>query len=381
MNIAILGGGFGGVAAANRLRRILPQSSRVTVIERSPRFVFHPSLLWVVSGDRTPGQVTRPAADVLDRGVEPFRARIRSFDPAERRIETDSGIRTADAVIVSLGADLDVTAVPGFRAGALNLYDYAGAVAARRRLSVLDRGRVVFFVSELPYKCPPAPYEAAMLLDGALRRRGVRPRVAITVITPEPRPLSALPEPIGGTIVDLLAEREIEYLPGRRVARVDPGGDALFLDDGARFDADVLIGIPPHHCPPLLLDCGLTEPGGWVKVDPGTLQTDHRRVFAIGDCVHLPGTGGAVLPKAGVFAEGQARVVADNLESERAGRTPRRRFNGRGACYLEVGGGQSGMVVADFFADGRPEVRLRPPRPWWHWSKVWMERRWMRRFL
>jgi sulfide:quinone oxidoreductase len=381
MNIAVLGGGVGGVAAANRLRRILPQSSRVTVIERSPRFVVQPSLLWVVSGDRQAGDVTRPAAEVLDRGVEPFRAGIRAFDPAERRIETDSGTRTADAVIISLGVDLDLSAVPGFRAGASNLYDYAGAVAARRRLSVMDRGRVVFFVTELPYKCPPAPYEAAMLLDGALRRRGVRSRVSITVVTPEPSPLSALPEQIGTAVAGLLEQREIEYLPGRQVTRVDPGGGALYLDDTTRLDADVLIGIPPHRCPPLLIDCGLAEPGSWVTTDPETLRTGYDRVFALGDCVRIPLSDGGVLPKAGVFAEAQARVVADNLETERSGRSPRRRFNGRGACYLEVGGGQAGMVAADFYARGRPEVRLRSPRPWWHWSKVWMERRWLGRII
>jgi sulfide:quinone oxidoreductase len=371
----------GGVAAANRLRRILPGSSRVTVIERQSRFVFQPGLLWVLNGDRQPDAVTRPAAEVLDRGVEPFRANIRAFEPDERRVMTDSGTRSADAVIISLGVELDIGAVPGFRAGAINLYDYPGAVAARRRLSVLDRGRVVFFVSELPYKCPPAPYEAAMLLDGALRRRGVRSRVSLTVVTPEPHPLSFLPGEIGRAVAALLAEKQIEFLPERRVARVDPGGGVLFLDGDTRLEADVLIGVPPHRCPPLLADCGLAEPADWVKTDPETLRTGHERVFALGDCVRIPLPDGGLLPKAGVFAGAQARVVADNLERERAGRAPDRRFNGRGACYIETGDGRAGMAVANFFAKGRPEVRLRSPRPWWYWSKLWLERRWLRRLF
>jgi sulfide:quinone oxidoreductase len=370
---------MGGVATANRLRRILPQSSRVTVIERSPRFIFQPSLLWVVSGERQPEAVTRSAADVLDRGVEPFRAEIRSFDPAERRVETDSGTRSADAVIVSLGAELDVSAIPGFRVGALNLYDHAGALAARRRLSVLDRGRVVFFVGDLPYKCPPAPYEAAMLLDGSLRRRGVRSRVTITIVAAELRPLSALPEHIGNAVTGLLAERDIEYLPGNRVSRIDPSGSALYLEGYGRLEADVLIGVPPHRCPQTLVDCGLAPPDGWVETDASRLTTKYERVFAIGDCVGIPLPSGGMLPKAGVFANAQARVVADNLEAERSGRKARREFNGRGACFLEVGGGQAGMAVGDFYAAPRIQVTLRRPRPWWHWSKVWLERIWLRR--
>jgi sulfide:quinone oxidoreductase len=368
----------GGVAVANRLRRRLPHSARVTVIERSPRFVFQPALPWVVCGDRQPQAITRQVADVLDSGVEPFRAEIRALDPAKRRIETDSGARSADAVIVSLGAELDVSAVPGFRVGAFNLYDYSGATSARRRLSVLDRGRVMFFVSDLPYKCPPAPYEAAMLLDASLRRRGVRARVALSVVTPETRPLSALPSQVGDAVSALLAEREIEFLPGRRVARVDASGGALYLDDDTRLRADALLGVPPHRCPRVLVDCGLAGDDGWVESEPRTLTTRHGNVFAIGDCVSIPLAGGGMLPKAGVFADAEARVVAENLEAERSGRRARQRFRGQGACHLEVGGGQAGRVVGDFFAEPRPEVMYQPPRPWWHWSKLWLERRWLR---
>ncbi len=156
-----------------------------------------------------------------------------------------------------------------------------------------------------PFKCPPAPSECALMLDDELRRRGVREDCEIYYVIPLGSPVPPSPE----TSAALRAEfetRGIELITGRRIASLDPELTVAILDDGYEIPFDLFLGVPKHRAPEVVIESGITE-DGYVPVDPATLATKVPGVYAVGDVA----TAG--VPKAGVFAEGAARIVAQHL--------------------------------------------------------------------
>ena len=377
----VLGGGIGGVVAARRLRRKLAADDRVVLIERDPLFRFAPSSLWVMHGDRRPAQITRDLRQLRAKGIEVIHAEVTGIDPAERQITTNTGTISGDALIVALGARLDPASLPGFADTAHNLYTLDGAQAAGDAVRSVSAGAVAVLVASTPYKCPAAPYEAALLADDLLRRGGVRDRVTVDIYTPEALPMPTAGPAIGDAVIALLGAHGIGFHPGRNVTRIDAATNTLVFADGGDAHADVLLGVPPHRPPDVLATSGLGGDSGYIPVDPHTLVTAVPEVFAIGDVTAIPIAGGKLLPKAGVFAEAEALVVADQIASEWRGRTSRRAFDGTGSCFLEVGGGRSAYAGGDFYASDGPTVAMRGPGRRWHLAKVAFEQYWMRRWL
>ncbi len=378
--VLVLGGGTGGVVAARSLRRRLGHRARVVLVERSPSYRFAPSFLWVMTGARRPDEVTADLGRLARRGVEVVRAEVHRVDPGRRVVETGEGSLTYDRLVVALGAELVPEALQGFPEAAHNLYTLEGAVAAGRALRGFPGGRLVVLVSRLPYKCPAAPYEAALLADAVLRRRGVRDRSVVDVYTPEPTPMPVAGPAVGEAVRSVLAARGIGLHPERVVERVDPGARELVLADGERVAFDLLLGVPPHRAPRAVAESGLAGETGFIPVDRATLEAAPG-VFAIGDVTAVPVAGGKMLPKAGVFAEGQAGVVARRIADELGGREPTAAFHGHGSCFLEVGDGRAAFARGDFYAPEAPRVRLHPPGRHWHLAKVAFERYWLRRWL
>lgn len=380
--VVVLGGGTGGVSTAHALRRRLAPADRVVLVERSPIFRFPPSLLWVMSGSRRAGQISADVRGLRRRGIEVVEAAAEGIDPQRQRVVTSAGDLPYDRLVVALGAELAPEALPGFAEAAHDLYTLAGAESANRALSGLERGRVAILVSRLPYKCPAAPYEAAFLAEALLRRRGVRSQVAIDVYTPEPLPLPTAGEDLGRAIAAMLEARGIGFHAGRAIERIEGSAGRLSFGDGAQADYDLLIGVPPHRAPAALAEGGLAGPSGFVPVDRHSLATAIEGIHAIGDATQIPlAEGRFMLPKAGVFAHAQARVVADRIAADLLGRDSRAAFDGRGACFLELGDGAAGYASGDFYAEGAPHVRMRRPGPHWHLAKVALERYVMRRWF
>jgi sulfide:quinone oxidoreductase len=139
------------------------------------------------------------------------------------------------------------------------------------------------------------------------------------------------------------AQRDIKFIAGRRIAALDPQRSVAKLDDGSELPFDLFLGVPKHRAPDVVLASGMTE-DGYIPVDPATLQTRFPGVYAVGDVA----TAG--VPKAGVFAEGAARVVAQTLIAELQGGGPPERHLGRGTCYIEFGRGRIGSVDIDFLS-------------------------------
>lgn len=379
--VLVLGGGTGGLVAARILRRRLDPGHRVVLVERDPTYHFAPSFLWVMSGARRAEQITGDIRPLRRRGIEVVEATVEGIDPARQRALTTAGALSYDRLVVALGAVLAPERLPGFADGAQNLYTLEGAAAAGQALAGLERGRLAVLVSKLPYKCPAAPYEAAFLAEALLRRRGVRGDVAIDVYTPEPLPMPTAGEAVGRVVAGMLERRRIGFHPARGVSRVDAARRRIVFDDASEAEYDVLIGVPPHSAPAALAESGLAGPSGFVAVDRHTLATALEGVDALGDVTQIPLGEGRMLPKAGVFAHAQARVVAERVASRLAGRAPSAAFDGRGACFLELGDGTAGYANGDFYAAGTPQVGLRRPGRHWHLAKAALERYWMRRWL
>jgi sulfide:quinone oxidoreductase len=375
--VLVLGGGVGGLVTANELRRRLDPRDRVIVVERSRQHLFQPSLLWLMVGRRRRERIERPLADLLARGVELIEAEVQGIDPAARRVESSAGALTGDALVVALGAQPDPDAVPGFRESAHDFFSPDGAAACAQALTTFRGGRVVVAVSGLPYKCPAAPYEAALLLDDALRRRGLRGSSEIDVHSPEPAPMPVAGPVMGAAVVDLLKAKGIHFHPASRIARFDPATSEMVFSDGSRTGYDLLAGIPPHRAPGVVGASGLANDAGWIPVDRGTLETVHPDVYAIGDVTTITLANGKPLPRAGVFAHGQGLVVARGIAARFAGRSAPLAFDGTGYCWVEAGDGRAAFAAGAFFAEPDPVLALRKPGRSWHLGKVLFERCWI----
>lgn len=379
--VLVLGGGVGGIVAANRLRRRLPARDSVVLIDREPEHLFAPSLLWVAVGSREPGRIRRPLSRLRRKGIEVVIGEIEAIDPASRRVRIAGEDRAGDAVVVSLGAEYAPGLVPGLAEAGHNAYTLAGAGSLRAALERLGSGRIAVLTATPAYKCPAAPYELAMLIEAHLRRRTLRDACRLDVYAAEPAPMGVAGPHVSAAVRGLLAERGIGYHPGLAVREVDPGRRTLRFEDGGTADFDLLAYVPPHRAPQVVRESGLTAGTEWVPVDRATLATTAPGVYAIGDVTTIPLSVGKPLPKAGVFAHGQAEVVASNLAAEWSGRRPVSAFDGHGACFIETGDGRAGYGSGNFYAEPAPEIRLRRPGRMWHVGKVLFEKTWWRRWL
>lgn len=371
--VVVLGGGVGGVVAAHDLRRQLKDRARIVLVDRNPQQSFAPSYLWVMTGERSPAAITRDLTSLARKGIEVLIGDVRTIDVERRRVLVGEQELAFEYLIVALGAELIPDALPGLER-AHTYYQLAGAVRLREALETFEGGRIALLVAGLPYKCPAAPYEGAMLLESYFLRRHKRHHVEIAVYTPEPQPMPVAGRALGQAVQELLAHKGIAFHPNRQVSAVETN-EVRFADGGAA-PYDLLIAVPPHRAPPVVVDAGLTDESGWIAVDQYTLETTHESVFAIGDVTRISLPDGMALPKAGVFAHAQAQIVARNIAARMLGRPDRATFNGKGFCFLEAGAGAAGMAQGDFFE--RPRViKMRPPSRLWHWGKVAFERYWL----
>lgn len=383
--IVILGGGIGGQVAANELRRSLSRDHRIILIEKHARHAFAPSFLWLMTGDRRPEQITCNIRDLLAPGIDIIDAEVRRIDTGARRVETSDRAFTYDYLIIALGAELAPEAIPGLAEGAHGFYTLDGAVRLRRALEPFRGGTIALVVSALPYKCPGAPHEAAMLVADFFHRRGLRDKVEIHLFTPEPQPMPVAGPLLGNAVRRMLEDRRVLFHPLHKLNAVEPNARELLFEGKPPARYDLLVAIPPHHGPALVRDAGLTNEAGWIPVDPRTLATRHPRVYALGDvtAIPIPGRWKAdvplMLPKAGVFAHAQALVVAHRIAAEVADLEATDVFAGEGFCMLEAGGHAAGVAYGNFYAEPSPRVEVRDIGRSWHLGKVLYEKWWLNR--
>lgn len=355
--VLILGGGFGGVAAANRLRALLDADDEIVLVDRRTHFMMGFRKSRALVGREPMESGRRPLSALAAKDVRVVNADITRIDPAARAAEVNGERIEADALLVSLGAETVPDAVPGLREHAHNVYSADEVPAAAEALASLDAGRLVVGIFGVPYKCPPAPYEIAILANEELQARGAR--VSVTVFTPQPMSLPVLGKAGCESLEGRMAGAGIEFRPDSKAERVEDGHVAIA--GGGELPFDLLFGVPPHRVPRVVVDAGLADQGGWVKVNPRTLETSFDGVYAVGDVTAVPMANKQPMPKAGVFAEGEGEVVAERIAARLAGREPSATFAGEGFCFLEIGNGQAQFVRGNFLADPEPQVELTTP--------------------
>jgi sulfide:quinone oxidoreductase len=352
-HVLILGAGFAGLELATRLSETLADEVRATLIDENDSFAFGFSKLDVLFGRKTTADVLLPYRDIAKPGVEFRQERVTSVDPKTRHVTTDVAAYDADILVVALGAAYDFAATPGFADGGVEYYSVAGAERMREAVADFESGRILIGILGHPFKCPPAPFEGALLLHDHFVERGNRDAVQIRVVGPMAAPVPITKE-VSQSILDALNDRDIEYVPNQRVVELDVRGKEARLEGGASIPYDLFVGIPVHRAPRVLESGGLAV-DGWVPVDKGNLATRFPDVYAAGDVAALP------MAKAGVFAEAAARVVADDIAAQLRGERLERPYEGAGTCYLEFGDGMVGKVEANFFGGPQPTARLVGP--------------------
>ncbi len=371
-SILILGGGIGGVVAANALRSRLSGDHRIVVVDREPTFALAASFLWVMTGDRTPSQVSRPLERLQRKGLEVVRGEVQRIEPERREATVDGRSLRGDRLLVTLGAEFALGAIPGLAEAGHTFCTLDGATRLRGALQEFRAGRIVVLTAAPAYKCPAAPYEAAMLVDGELRRRRIRDAVELSVYSAEPGPMGVAGPEVSAAVRGMVEQKGIAYHPDHQVTRVE--GRRILFTNGASAEFDLLVYVPPIRPPPAVAGSGLVDESGWVRVDRQTMATRFPGVYALGDVTMIPLSMGKPLPRAGVFAHHQAEVVARNIARELGGKGHEARFLGDGACFIETGGGKAGYGAGNFYAEPRPAVKVRRPSRLWHAGKVLLEK-------
>lgn len=383
--VGILGGGVGGLVAANEVRRLLSKQHRVVLVERDLRHAFAPSFLWVMTGDRRPDRIVRDLRTLVRPGVEVVQADVTGIDPAGGRVETTRQPISYDYLVIALGAELAPDAIVGLAEAAHTFYTWDGAARLHEALRAFPErgGTVAVVVSAMPYKCPGAPHEGTMLIADYFRRRGLQNRVEVHLYTPEPQPMPVAGPALGEAVKEMLRARRVAFHPLHKLTAVDGRAQELIFEGQAPVKFDLLVAIPPHRSPRVVRDAGLTGETGWIPVDRPSLRTRYENVYAVGDVTAMPIPGRwkpdvpLMLPKAGVFAHAQAEVVARRIAAEVTGASASAEFGGSGYCMLEAGESMAGFAFGDFFAEPSPQVELRRLGRSWHLGKVLFEQWWL----
>jgi sulfide:quinone oxidoreductase len=342
IRVLILGAGFGGLELSTLLSQALGEQLDLTLIDKNDAFIFGFSKLDVMFGRKTPDAVRLPYRDIMKPGVRFRQEAITGIDPEARRVTTTNGTYEADVLVIALGADYDLHATPGLLEGGNEFYSVAGAIRLRDVIPTFAKGRAIVGVTSTPFKCPPAPSEAALLLHDHLTARGVRAACEISLVMPFGIPIPPSPD-ASQALLAAFSQRGIAFVPDRLVRALDPARRVAILDDMSEMPYDLFLGIPKHCVPAVVAASGMTV-DGWIPVDRKTLKTRFPNVYAVGDVTSV-GT-----PKAGVFAEGAARAVAAAIIAGVQGSDVAPAYRGSGSCYVEFGEQLVGRVDVEFLA-------------------------------
>ena len=287
--ILILGGGVGGLVTASELRRQLSREHRILLIDREAKHLHNPSLLWLMLGWREPKKIQANLRQLARQGIEFVQAEIETIDPRKRKVHSQlEGKYIGDYMVIALGAQPAPELTPGFEDVAHSPYTLEGASHLRDALRKFQGGRIVITITGLPYRCPAAPYETAIMIHTYLKERGLRERVELQMITPEGIPMGTAGPEIAQAVKSMLTLRDIPYRPLTATQSIDVEAQELVLETDERVPFDLLVGVPPHRSPDVVRASGLANDAGWIPVDANTLATRFDGVYALGDVTTIP---------------------------------------------------------------------------------------------
>ncbi|MBS4027385.1 MAG: NAD(P)/FAD-dependent oxidoreductase [Ignavibacteriales bacterium] len=359
--ILILGAGFGGLTLASELDILAKEKKTgVTLIDKSPTFSMGFSTQWAMMGRRTVDEGTRSYSSLKAKYVQFVCEEIIAINAKENFVQTTSQTLSYDYLVLALGAELAPERIHGLSECSYNLCDANSVLQLKSALHTITEGTIGICISSVPFKCPPAPYEYAFLIDDLLSKRGVRKNIRIVVTTPEPQPMPVAGKIVGEQVVQMLRERRIEYFPLHKPMKFDSAQKKIHFENNAEISFDILGAMFPHQSPKVVRDAGLTDASGFVFTDVHTMKTSVENIFAVGDCAMFKLPNGNPHPKAGVFAEEQAKVVAKNILAEFNGES-RANYEGRGTCFIDAGNEQAASAEAYLLSPEGPKFTLHPP--------------------
>jgi sulfide:quinone oxidoreductase len=347
--VVILGGGVGGTIVANLLaRRLRPEEAEIVLVDKEGRHVYQPGFMQVAFERRDPRRLERGEGRLLNRRVNLIIDEAVHIDPEAREVQLERGEALLyDRLVVALGARLVPEELPGFSDAAHHFYTSDASLKLRRALESFQRGRIVVTVASVPYKCPPAPAEAACQLDYYFTKRGIRDQVDILFLSPLSRVFPL--EPINPVVERLFSEHGIRSTIFFNVESVDPAKKVVRSIEGEEAPSDLLIMVPPHRGAKVVEDSGLGDRGGWLRVDKNTLRSKaHAEIFGLGDGTDLP------VSKSGAAAHFQAKIVAESLLADLRGTPAASHYDGRVTCYFDAGYHRAMAMAFDY---------AHPPRP------------------
>ncbi|PIZ17376.1 pyridine nucleotide-disulfide oxidoreductase [Candidatus Desantisbacteria bacterium CG_4_10_14_0_8_um_filter_48_22] len=373
--IIILGGGSGGIVCANELRKRLSEEHRVMLIDRDESHIFYPSLLWLILGWRKPEQIQRPLSALNKKKVEFIQGEVNGIDLENHLVKVNEQRLNYNYLVVSLGAELNKSGIPKTDR-IFNFYCLEGAKLVLEAINNFRGGRIAVLVSSMPFKCPAAPYEIALLLGYFFNKRNLRDKIDIQIFTPETLPMPTAGPVMGNAVKQMIEGQNIGFNPSLKLVSIDADKREIKFEPDRTEKFDMLLVVPPHQSPKVVKESRLAGETGWIPVDAGTMKTKYNGVYAIGDVTSVKLPNGKMLPKAGVFAHYQAEAVAHNIAGEIKGIDSGKEFNGRGSCFLEMGYGKAGYAAGNFYALPEPLIKLHKPGRIWHLGKILFEKYW-----
>jgi len=359
--VVVLGGGVGGTLAANLLAKELGSDVKVTVVDPTGMHHYQPGYLYVALGQANGRWLVRDERTLLRREVDLVIEKAIRVHPDAGTVQLErGGSLDWDYLVLATGARLVHDQIPGLVEGSHEFYSLEGAQRLREALRRFDGGRVLVGVAGVPYKCPPAPVEFVFMLDEYLRKRGIRDKSEVMLLSPLNRAFTI--ESASKVIQPIMERRGIGLTTFFNVEEVDPSSGVVSSLEGEKAEYDLLVLVPPHKGQQIVIDSALADGPGWLPTDRHTLEVEGQdRIFAIGDATNLP------ISKSGSTAHFEAPVVASRIASLVRGTAPKENYGGRVMCFLETGNRKATVLRFDY------EHPPAPPQP----NNVWHAAKWM----
>ncbi|PKP29242.1 MAG: NAD(P)/FAD-dependent oxidoreductase [Bacteroidetes bacterium HGW-Bacteroidetes-18] len=375
--ILILGAGTGGIITAKELSKKVGNKSKIILFEKEEKNVFEPSLLWLMVGKRKPQQVYRSTNKLASADIEIVIGEIENVNPENISVTVKGKEYNGDYMVISLGVE-QLTEYNLNQYGH-DFYTLDGATKFNEELQNFKGGKIVILVPSLPFKCPAAPYEATMLVESYIRKKGLSSKTEVFHFTPEPGPMGVAGKELSGAVKQIVEKKGIKYFPEYQLTSATE--KKLVFSNGKTIEYDLLAYTPKHQCPKVIANTVLVGKSGWVEANRNTMETNFDNVYAIGDITFIPLELGKPLPKAGVFAHYQAEIVAHNIAQKINEKNDFKTFNGDGQCFLEIGDGKAGYAGGNFYGSPLPIVKMKKPGYFWHWTKIWFEKYWFFKYF
>jgi len=354
-HVLILGGGFGGLSAANEIRKSLSSSQvKITVVDKKNWFMVGFAKLWIIKGTRTFENSTGLLNGLTKKEIDFLNEEILQIDLENKNIKTTTKNFSYDFLIIAMGANVAPQKIKGLTENGMNLYDYKQSEKIHNKITEMKSGIIAISIMGMPYKCPPAPFEASLIIDSMLRDAKTRDSVQIHFYSPAPITLPAAGPEISKRVLDLISSEKIIFHNSCKIKSVEPN-KLIFQNSEANFD--LLLAVPPHIAPDVIYEAGLAKEDNFIPIDRDC-KTPYENVYAVGDVTTLKVTDTIAVPKAGVFAEGEGYTVAKNIISKIQSKEESALFDGKGGCFLESGRDTASLIEVDMFSGPSPSTKL-----------------------